>query len=357
MFASAQKGATVDHLPPRIVRRLIVAPLVLIICLFVLALAPALLIGAALADLVLPGNWRTLRMVAYLEWYVLFEVLGLVAMFVLWIASGFGAWMHSPRMQETHYAVWRGYMRGLDAASRRLFRLRVVIEDRPTPQPGPVLVFSRHAGPGNSMLLVGSLLLGYQRKPRIVMLAKLQWDPLIDVMLNRLPNRFIAHDKAKRDQYLKGIGDLASGMDDRDAFVLFPEGKDFTHRQRMRAIDRLRKGGHHTHADKAEKMPYMLPPRHGGVMAAITNAPNADVCFVAHALLEEAGSFGDVWRTVPLKTPIVSRYWRIPAAEVPRDRDELIEWLYEWWAKIDAWIANRATARQVKQAEPEPQVG
>ena len=82
---------------------------------------------------------------------------------------------------------------------------------------------------------------------------------------------------------------------------------------------------------------------------------------LAHALLEEAGSFGDVWRTIPLKTPIVSRYWRIPAAEVPRDRDELIEWLYEWWARIDAWIAERASARLARQAtshaEPEPHVG
>lgn len=331
-----------DHLPPRIVRRLLIAPLVLLACLLLLALAVPLLLAAAIADLLLPGDWRTVRLVAYLEWYVAFEAIGLVAMFVLWVVSGFGARMRSPKVQEAHYRVWRWYLRGLDAASRRLFRLRVVIEDRPQPQAGPVLVFCRHAGPGNSLLLVGSLLVGYQRKPRIVMLAKLQWEPLFDVMLNRLPNQFISHDRARRDEYLACIGKLATGLGDRDAFVLFPEGKDFTPRQRLRAIERLRSGGHLRHAEKAERMTYMLPPRHGGVMAAITHAPDADVVFVAHALLEEAGSFGDVWRTIPLANPIVSRYWRIPAAEVPQDREELIEWLYEWWARIDGWIAARA---------------
>ncbi len=345
-----------DHLPPRVVRRLLIAPLVLALCLLILALAPVLLTAAALMDLVLPGNWRTLRLVAYLEWYLVFEVLGLVAMFVLWLASGFGIFLQSPRIQAAHYTVWRWWLVGLDAASRRLFRLRVVIEDRPTPRPGPVLVFSRHAGPGNSMLLVGTILVGFRRRPRIVMLAKLQWEPLFDVMLNRLPNRFIQHDKSKRDSQLAGIGELASGLGDCDAFVLFPEGKDFTHRLRERAIDRLRRGGFLHHAEKAEKMPYMLPPRHGGVLAAITHAPNADVVFVAHALLEEAGSFGDVWRRVPLARPIVSRYWRIPAAEVPREQDELIEWLYEWWGKIDAWIADRA-ARTGRAASARPHAG
>ncbi|MGB9376317.1 MAG: 1-acyl-sn-glycerol-3-phosphate acyltransferase [Mycobacteriales bacterium] len=331
-----------DHLPPLILRRLVVAPVVLVLCLLLLVAAPLILAVAAVLDLALPGHWRTLRLTAYLEWSVLFEVIGLVGMFVLWVASGFGVWMRSGRIQRAHYAAWRGWVRGLGAGTRVLFGLRVVIEDRPDPRSGPVLVFSRHAGPGNSMLLVGTLLVEYRRNPRIVMLAKLQWDPLFDSMLNRLPNEFIQHDKSKRDSQLKAIGELASGLGDRDALVLFPEGKDFTFRQRVKAIDLLRRKGHVREARKAEQMPHMLPPRHGGVMAAITNAPEADVVFVAHALLEEVGSFGDVWRSIPLRRPVVSRYWRIPAANIPTDTDELIEWLYEWWATIDQWIADRA---------------
>ncbi len=34
----------------------------------------------------------------------------------------------------------------------------------------------------------------YAREPRIVLKDTLQWDPAIDVVLNRLPNRFIRPD-------------------------------------------------------------------------------------------------------------------------------------------------------------------
>ena len=56
----------------------------------------------------------------------------------------------------------------------------------------PLLVFCRHAGPGDSFLLLHALVNWYAREPRIVLAAALQWDPAIDVVLNRLPNRFLS---------------------------------------------------------------------------------------------------------------------------------------------------------------------
>src|ERR1041385_7810624 len=106
--------------------------------------------------------------------------------------------------------------------------MKIWIEARPEPRPGPILVFSRHAGPGNSLMLVGTLMIGYHRRPRVVMLAKLQWEPLFAAMGNRSPNRFIRHDRNRRDLQITAISDLAKRMGDRDAFVLFPEGHDFT---------------------------------------------------------------------------------------------------------------------------------
>lgn len=334
-----------DRLPPKVLRRLILAPLAFVLTLLLLAVSPVLLLIAAMADVFLAGNWRTLRIVAYVVWYLVFEFLGLVAMLLLWIATGFGVWTRSARSQNAHFAFMRWWLGGLNAASRSLFHLKVVIEDRPTPRPGPILVFCRHAGPGNSMILIGMLLIGYRRRPRIVMLAKLQWEPLFDTMLNRLPNRFIRHDPARRGQYLAAIGDLATGLGDMDAFVLFPEGKDFTPRVRQRAIDRLRSGGHDAEAAKAAAMARVLPPRHNGVMAAMSAAPDADVIFVAHALLEDVGSFRELWGRIPLTGPVLTRYWRIPAAEVPRAQDDVIPWLYEWWGTIDGWIEAHTAAR------------
>ncbi|HVE91065.1 MAG TPA: hypothetical protein VNE62_02020 [Actinomycetota bacterium] len=326
-------------------RRLVLVPLALAIALALLALSPALLAAAAVADLVLPGNWRTLRLVGFALCYLAMEVVGFAAMFVLWVGSGFGLWMRSERVQAWHYAFMAWWLRTTDRFARWLFRLRIHIEDPPAPRPGPVLVFSRHAGPGNSLLLIGTILVGYGRRPRIVMLSKLQWEPLYDVMLNRVPNRFIRHDPSRREIYLEAIADLARGMGDQDAFVLFPEGKDFTPRVRRRAIEYLRRKGHGRAADRAEGMKRVLPPRHGGVMAALESAPDADVVFVAHSVLEDLGTLKQLWSSIPLDHPVHSRYWRLPAAEVPKGEEQLIEWLYQWWERIDAWIQDHAVAR------------
>jgi hypothetical protein len=331
-----------DRLPPRVVRRLVLAPLALVLSLAFIAVSPILLLTAFIADLFLPGNRRTLRLIAFVESYLLLEVAGLLAMFGLWIASGFGLWIRSDRIQAAHYGFMRWWLHTIDRFARALFHLKVRIVERPTPTPGPILVFCRHAGPGNSLLLIGTLLVGYRRQPRIVMLAKLQWEPLYDVMLNRIPNRFIRHDPTRRDLYIRTIGDLASGLGDQDAFVLFPEGKDFTPRVRMRAIEYLKSKGLRRAAERAEKMVHVLPPRHGGVMAAINSADGADVVFVAHSVLEDIGSFKELWGRIPFEQPILARYWRIPPGEVPRDQETLIDWLYDWWEKIDRWIVEHA---------------
>ena len=333
-----------DRLPPRILRRVVLAPLVIAISLLLLAISPVALVLAALADLFLPGNWRTLRMVAFVMFYLVFEIAGLVALFVLWIATGFGAKLDTERSRAWHYRLMGTGLKAVYKAVSSLFGVRINIEERPAPEPGPVVVFCRHAGPGNSLMLIGTLMIAYQRRPRIVMLAKLQWDPLFDTMGNRLPNRFIKHDKRKSDRYVDAIGELARGMGDQDAFVLFPEGKDFTQRLRIRAIAYLREKGFTKHAEKAEELTNVLPPRHRGPIAALTNAPESDVVFVAHTALEDIGTFADIWRNVPLREPIDARYWRLPPSEVPRSEEQLIDWLYEWWETIDTWIDEHKPA-------------
>jgi hypothetical protein len=333
-----------NRLPPRIVRRLVLAPIALVLAAAFVVVSPVLLLIAAIADVFLPGSWRTLRVTAFLAAYAALEVVGLAGMFVLWLASGFGVAIRAPWMVRAHYGFMRGWLGVINRVARGLFHLRVIIEDPPVPRPGPILVFCRHAGPGNSMLLIGTILIGYHRFPRIVMLAKLQWEPLADLMFNRLPNRFIRHDPTQRERQVRAIGDLASTLGSMDAFVLFPEGKDFTPRVRMRAIEYLRSKGLRSAAERAEKMQHVLPPRHGGVMAAINAAPDADVVLVAHAVLEDVGTFKQLWSRIPHEHAIVARYWRIPPAEVPRDEDALIGWLYDWWERIDAWIADHELA-------------
>ncbi|MFN2587743.1 MAG: 1-acyl-sn-glycerol-3-phosphate acyltransferase [Actinomycetota bacterium] len=327
-----------DRVPPRWVRRLVVAPVVLVICLALVAVSPVVLLAALVADLFVRGSWRTTRIAAFGTFYVFMEAAGLVVLSAYWVRFGFGTRIGTERAKDAHYRLMTFYLLLMYRVVAALFGLRINIEERRAPQPGPLLVFSRHAGPGNSLMLIGTMMIAFDRKPRIVMLAKLQWDPLFDVMFNRLPNRFISHEKGKSAGYVAAIGDLARNLGDHDAFVLFPEGRDFTQRLRRRAIDYLRGKGFERHAERAESMLHVLPPRHRGPLAAITAAPEADVAFVAHSVLEELGSFKELWRRIPLEDPIDARYWRIPPTEVPRTEEDVIEWLYTWWEQIDEWV-------------------
>jgi hypothetical protein len=39
-----------------------------------------------------------------------------------------------------------------------------------------------------------------------------------------------------------------------------------------------------------------------------------------------------------------ARWWRVPAAEVPEDREGQADWLYQWWAQIDLWVSEHRPA-------------
>ncbi|TDD14787.1 hypothetical protein E1287_42610, partial [Actinomadura sp. KC06] len=207
----------------------------------------------------------------------------------------------------------------------------------------PLIVLSRHAGPGDALLLVHHLLTDYRRRPRVVMKAQLQLDPCIDIAANRLPNVFVTPGGGA----VEDIGRLAQDLGPRDALLIFPEGGNFTPERRHRAIRRLTQLHRKDEAERAAAMRNLMPPRPGGVLAALESAPSADVVFVAHIGLDHMATAGDIWRRVPLTGPVRARWWRIPAEDVPPDRDARTDWLYTHWERADAWIsANRAPAPQ-----------
>ncbi len=342
-------------LPPVWIRRAVIAPAVIALTLLTISVLPVALLVAALLSPLIPGRWRPLRVLWLVLLYLLLESAALVALLVLWVVSGFGWKLRSPRFERTHYDLVRAVLSFLFAETQRVLKLQVSVEG---PEPSsfsgrPLLVFSRHAGPGDSFLLVHALLSWYEREPRIVLKDTLQWDPVIDILLGRLPNRFIRPNgtrTADGDSTVGLVGDLASNLDDDDALVIFPEGGNFTARRRARAIAKLREKGMVAEAEKAERLRNVLPPRPGGVGAALDAAPDADVVWVAHSGLDHLVTVGDIWRALPMDTEIRMRWWQVPAAQVPLDEEQRRDWLYEWWGRIDAWIGEQNQARGLPAA-------
>jgi len=333
-------------LPPPLVRRLVTVPLALAGLPVLVATLPVWIVTGVLTAPFLPGRWRALRLLWFgVVWFAC-EWAALATLAWLWLRSGFGRHLGEPRWQDAHYRLLRWMLDRVYLTARRVFRLRVVGTGEPLPRDVPLLVLCRHAGPGDSVLLVRTLMSLGRLRPRIVLKDALQLDPTVDVLLNRLPNRFITPRPAVADDVEAAIGELAAGAGPGDALIIFPEGGNFTEHRRSRAIERLRGMGHADEAAKAERMRNLMAPKPGGTLAAMAAAPDADVLLVAHEGLEDLSRVADLWRGLPMDDVVEARWWHVPSAELPRaaDRDAQVDWLFDWWGKLDGWVAaERAT--------------
>ena len=324
-----------------VVRRVVLAPAVIALTVALWAAAPLWLIGAAVASAFVPGWLRPVRLVWVLVLHLTLESLILVELFGLWIASGFGLFIRRPFFERIHYDLVQAYLVIFFREARRVLRLKVeTVGPTPDAFPGdPLLVCCRHAGPGDSFTLMYALMHWYRREPRVVLKDTMAWDPAIGIMLHRLPSRFIQPNPGSRGADVEAqIAEMARGLDANDALVIFPEGGNFTPARRERAIARLRSLGLERMAQRAERMKHVLAPRPGGVIAALEAAPDADVLLVAHTGLDHLLTMRDLWHALPMDKQIIMRWWRVPREDIPTGRDAQIEWLFDWWAQIDAWV-------------------
>ena len=323
-----------------VVRRVVLAPAVIALTVFLWVSAPLWLLGAGVASAFVPGWLRPVRLAWVLIVHLTLESLILVELLGLWIASGFGLFLRRPFFERIHYDLVQAYLVIFFREARRVLRLKVeTVGPAPNAFPGePLLVCCRHAGPGDSFTLMYALMHWYHREPRVVLKDTMAWDPAIGIMLHRLPSRFISPNPGAGEDVESQIAAMARGLDANDAFVIFPEGGNFTPARREKGIQRLRGLGLHRMAERAERMRHVLAPRPGGVIAALDAAPDADVLLVAHTGLDHLLTVRDLWRALPMDKQIIMRWWRVPRAEIPEGREERIEWLFDWWARIDGWV-------------------
>lgn len=321
-----------------VLQRVVVAPLVISATVLLWSTLPLWLVGAGILSPFVPGWLRPVRLLWVAVVHLSFESVALVELFGLWIASGFGWRLRSPFFERIHYDIAQAYLVVFFREARRVLRLEIeTVGPAPDAHPGePLLVFCRHAGPADSFTLMYALMHWYGREPRVVLKETLAWDPMIGILLTRVPSRFIS---ARPGADVEAqVGELARNLDHNDAFVIFPEGGNFTPARRERGIGRLRNLGMHRMADRAESMDNVLAPRPGGVLAALDAAPEADVLLVAHTGLDHVVTVADVWRSLPMDKRLLMGWWRIPREEIPAGREERIDWLFEWWATVDAWV-------------------
>lgn len=305
-------------------RRAITIPVVVAMELALVAFGPLLLLAGALTGLAV-GSSRPPRTVAVVLAYAVIELVTL------------GRVVAAPQ-------DWNVLLRQvLDVAYRAL---KSIVHVRVELAPGsacpttdrPVVVLARHCGPGDSLFIAWLLVIRFGLRPLIVLKSLLRLEPLVDLAGDHLPLCFVGHRRTRsRDR----IARLAAAMSPGDAFLLFPEGANFTWARWRKAIGALTRAAQRR---QAARRTHTLPPRHGGATAALTAAPAADVLVLAHTGFTPDGRDRPWWR-VPTHHTLLVGTTLIPAEDLPRAPDTLTDWLDRTWAGVDSWIDDHTRSR------------
>lgn len=330
-------------MPPPGVRRPVTVALTLCVTLGLLGTGPLLLAAAALARAL--GRPKPLIAVRLVLAYCARELAVLGAGAGLWLLAGGGRGIARPAMQRLHWRLLAWFVHGIAERCRRLVDIRVQ-EDCPPAvaaalaDPAPLIVLSRHAGPGDTFMLIDRLLCHHDRRPSVVLRRAITIDPAIDLLTARLPHGVIDGEQGEAAE--AAIESLAAGLRPGGALLLYPEGGNFTRERRRRALASLRRKRARTALDAAQSMQHVLPPRPAGVRAARRGRPGARVVFAAHTGLGTAAFPRDIYREMPIGRTLRLRLWLVEPEDIPEARDAEVAWLNEWWQRIDRWIETAA---------------
>jgi 1-acyl-sn-glycerol-3-phosphate acyltransferase len=306
-----------------VARRLVTVPAAAALSVCLLAFTPLLLAGSTLVA-VAARSTRPVRTVALAMAYAFLELRTLVKL-------GVGE-LNGDRLMKDFLAA--AYL-----AARKLLDVEVVLDPssaspEDVPRDEPVIVLSRHCGPGDSVLVAWLLIFTYRLQVRIVLKAVLRYEPVLDAAGQRGWLCFLARGDRARHQ----IHDLAASLGGDQAPLLFPEGANFTWPRWYAAIAELRKTGHIRAAGRAFRRSYTLPPRAGGATAAVSGAPFANVLVLTHNGFCPDGR-ARPWSQLPMHRQLLVRTTLVPAAQLP-EPDQLSPWLERTWTTVDAWVGD-----------------
>jgi 1-acyl-sn-glycerol-3-phosphate acyltransferase len=321
-------------------RRAWTVPFILVFFLVTTATLPLILLVTLVIDVVRRirhGRRFVFVRGALFGWvYLAIEVWALTALLIGWIVTGFGRWRRAElAMTYRLQGAWAAMLFG---SLRAIFSLGLEVEDDDAVTPGPIILMVRHASmidtllPNNLVTRRHGLLLRY------VIKNELLYDPSLDIAGHRLINHFVERTGDSAAQ-IERIRELSAGLTDREGVLIYPEGTRFTVEKRERVLRRLRELDP-ARAERAERLQNTLPPRLGGPMALLDPMTPCDVVIMAHVGLDGLATVKHLLDGTVIGSRIRVRFWRIPASEIPQDREGRIDWLFGQWERVDRWIGT-----------------
>jgi 1-acyl-sn-glycerol-3-phosphate acyltransferase len=174
--------------------------------------------------------------------------------------------------------------------------------------------------------------------PRYVVKTELKWDPVFDVIGQRMRNIFVLRGSNDPAREIANVRTLAEDLDPRSVVVIYPEGTRRTPERRARILNRMRERSDPRLA-YSEALKHTLPPKHGGPLALMSAAASADIVICGHVGFDDAFDIADVVNGSLIGRKVFVRYWHFTRSEVPTDESSRADWLDARWADLDAWVA------------------
>jgi len=326
----------------RLSRRLRTVPALLAGFILVTAFLPLLLVAMVGYDGVRAmrgrGRFSAVRLLLFGWVYLWVEMIGLGAMLLFWLVSGFG---RARRLYLTlTYALQGWWACALFRAVRVLFRVGLEVEGEEAVAPGPMVLMMRHASLADTLLPTVLVLRGHKIRLRYVLKRELLWDPALDVAGNVLPNYFVDRRSTDAAAEVERVRELGVDLGERDGVLIYPEGTRFSEEKRERVIELLRSRFPQL-VERAEALRGVLAPRQAGVLALLEAGTDVVVC--AHVGLDGLSHVKRVWRGGLVGVTIKVAFWRIPAVEIPTGDEARIDWLFAQWRRVDDWVCAHRT--------------
>jgi 1-acyl-sn-glycerol-3-phosphate acyltransferase len=279
------------------------------------------------------------RMMLILFGLLTADVIGIPALAITWLASGFGS--NKQLLGRTAFVVQSKWAAWMMFITRKLFRLNIDVQGRDQASEGPYILLVRHSSMVDNLLPSHSISVPLGIELRYVMKRELLNDPCFDIAGKRLRNHFVDRDIGGPDEIAR-IRELATGMGKGDGTLIYPEGTRYTEKKRARALEKIAENNP-ARAERMAVLKQCLPPRLGGPLALLEGAPEADVVLLVHYGFDGLRGVGDVLRGDLSKRTVAVRLVRFKRSDIPAG-DGAADWIDSLWIDVDNWVSGAKAA-------------
>lgn len=203
----------------------------------------------------------------------------------------------------------------------------------------PTVLLARHAGVGDSLMMVWIMSRHLGCLPRVVLKRMLLWDPAMDLALRRLGAFFLPPPRVPEGERDARLAAFARSAGPGEVILLFPEGRNWTPGRWESELQQARTEGDLETAQWMQAHPTVLDPHTGAIRTILAAVPDPQVLVGAHRGVERLASIAAIWSAVPLTRPVEVSLRRTTVR--PGD---LIGWLRSEWAAIDQWTPPESEA-------------